>query len=660
MGEGNVTIADDQASGEDSTERLNRDTDNTTKELYSIDRQQGNVDLTIDTRLLTEDGRNQIKEDIKRTELLIEAVGDAATKDSVQLGDLRQHIQDLQKELDVQEAMARKDGGIHAQAFNDPKATPEQKQEALNTYAETYADIFDIDIEAARIIAVDTINQQGQTVAGLHYNQDGSSVILINDNAQDNGLTYANTIGHEVTHAQILQGGTRDRNADNPSTDLNESYSLLRGDYAEELYGFSFSKNDLGNLNTSTSNQHMGNTDSEVIRSNHQQVVQDNPQQVDYLKVMSKDVVEALTIPKDERYYLESGSTLSKLAEAAGLDVQWNPLQGRNYLEPDQVDQLQSLVAQGVNRTGESPIVLPSHSALYYAAEGETPEIREQQIRQLLGGSGGTHIPEDVYQAALEKVQNAEVGTSVNLSSERSWAVALTTQNSETELSRRADWEDTFLLGMLDDMNRSLIVATDSKAPKDMSDDAAIDTIINIAPIPAIKGAQVVKHADELAALADDAVAAVIKGRGTGSNVALPNKYYSNLNLSESKTVLPSQVNQQLTKQGYRAPYAKNAPVVEATLAKDTGFVRVFTQGKTQPSGKWIMKTEDIKGLTPKQIQQKYALPNLPTHIVNAQIPKGTKLRAGKVGANYGSQGGNVQYELLQRVPDAFSNARPL
>jgi hypothetical protein len=52
LGEGTVTVADDQATGEDSTERLNRDTNNTTKELYSIDRQQGNVDLTIDDNLV--------------------------------------------------------------------------------------------------------------------------------------------------------------------------------------------------------------------------------------------------------------------------------------------------------------------------------------------------------------------------------------------------------------------------------------------------------------------------------------------------------------------------------------------------------------------------------------------------------------------------------
>jgi len=89
LGEGNVTIADDQASGEDSTERLNRDTDNTTKELYAIDRQQGNVDLTIDTRLLTEKGREEIAQDFKDTNEFGQDIGRAietvSTEEAVKL-----------------------------------------------------------------------------------------------------------------------------------------------------------------------------------------------------------------------------------------------------------------------------------------------------------------------------------------------------------------------------------------------------------------------------------------------------------------------------------------------------------------------------------------------------------------------------------------------
>lgn len=42
---------------------LNRDTDNLTNDIYAVDRQQGNIDLTVDHRLLSEEGRAEIAED---------------------------------------------------------------------------------------------------------------------------------------------------------------------------------------------------------------------------------------------------------------------------------------------------------------------------------------------------------------------------------------------------------------------------------------------------------------------------------------------------------------------------------------------------------------------------------------------------------------------
>ena len=73
LGEGDITIGGESQAG-DSTGKssdllagLNRDTQNTEKELYSVDRQQGNVDVTVDHRLLSEEGREVIAEDFKRS-----------------------------------------------------------------------------------------------------------------------------------------------------------------------------------------------------------------------------------------------------------------------------------------------------------------------------------------------------------------------------------------------------------------------------------------------------------------------------------------------------------------------------------------------------------------------------------------------------------------
>ncbi|MEF1253364.1 hypothetical protein [Vibrio sp. M260112] len=58
IGQGNLNIGDLESS--DDTSRLNRDIDNTEKDLFSVDRTQGDIDVTVDHRLLSEEGRAQI------------------------------------------------------------------------------------------------------------------------------------------------------------------------------------------------------------------------------------------------------------------------------------------------------------------------------------------------------------------------------------------------------------------------------------------------------------------------------------------------------------------------------------------------------------------------------------------------------------------------
>ena|GEM_PF-5671203 len=53
-------------NGEDtSPEGVNRDVAQVNKEIYDVDRQQGNIDLTVDHRLLSEDGRKEIRQQLK-------------------------------------------------------------------------------------------------------------------------------------------------------------------------------------------------------------------------------------------------------------------------------------------------------------------------------------------------------------------------------------------------------------------------------------------------------------------------------------------------------------------------------------------------------------------------------------------------------------------
>ncbi|HEY0923395.1 hemagglutinin repeat-containing protein [Rheinheimera pacifica] len=56
IGQGNITVGGEAVE----PEGLNRDVDNINKEIYAVDRQQGNIELTVDHRLFTEEGREEI------------------------------------------------------------------------------------------------------------------------------------------------------------------------------------------------------------------------------------------------------------------------------------------------------------------------------------------------------------------------------------------------------------------------------------------------------------------------------------------------------------------------------------------------------------------------------------------------------------------------
>jgi hypothetical protein len=65
-------------------------------------------------------------------------------------------------------------------------------------------------------------------------------------------------------------------------------------------------------------------------------------------------------------------------------------------------------------------------------------------------------------------------------------------------------------------------------------------------------------------------------------------------------------------------------------VALEGRFVRVYdVGGDSQRAGRWLMETEAIAGLSPKEIAQKFSLPSVPTHVVDVHIPAGIRIRKG-------------------------------
>ena len=59
------------------------------------------------------------------------------------------------------------------------------------------------------------------------------------------------------------------------------------------------------------------------------------------------------------------------------------------------------------------------------------------------------------------------------------------------------------------------------------------------------------------------------------------------------------------------------------------------------------MKAEDIAGLTPQEIQDKFALPYTPRYVCDVNLETGTRLRTGEVNPLFGYKGGGKQYDLI-------------
>lgn len=78
----------------------------------------------------------------------------------------------------------------------------------------------------------------------------------------------------------------------------------------------------------------------------------------------------------------------------------------------------------------------------------------------------------------------------------------------------------------------------------------------------------------------------------------------------------------------------------------------------------FLVRPDDIAGMTPEQIQQYLALPKVPMQISDVTVSAGTRMQSGRVAAQpaFGvpSKGG-VQYQLVDQIPSSsFGNPRPL
>ncbi len=163
-------------------------------------------------------------------------------------------------------------------------------------------------------------------------------------------------------------------------------------------------------------------------------------------------------------------------------------------------------------------------------------------------------------------------------------------------------------------------------------------------------------------------------------NLAILNSALASLNISKTSKVIQngkeyqidgkykvigemptSKVNAEWALRGYTdMPYkdGETAKIIE--LTDDCKFVRTYDNKNSFKAGSWIMKYDDIKGLTPEEIADKFALPQVPTMICDCTLPKGTKIRTGECNPLYGWNGGGQQFDLMGQRIGEFNNEREI
>ncbi len=133
-------------------------------------------------------------------------------------------------DLDVQKALALKNDGKTVDIIeNQFNYSQTQIDTAINDYAQIYASTYGVNID---IVKMAILNKYGST----YTNEDNiNSNIYLDKILNQNALSSANTLGHEVAHVRQNQGETYLRD----TTQLQEEYANIFGNYSASGLDFS-------------------------------------------------------------------------------------------------------------------------------------------------------------------------------------------------------------------------------------------------------------------------------------------------------------------------------------------------------------------------------------------------------------------------------------
>lgn len=260
LGGGNIQIGGKQQSdAELKKQGLNTDITQTQK--ITKNQQTGglNASVTVDHRLASEQGRNSIREDVKKTGMFADAAIQVATTEKVGLLDFNKQ---LGKQHDTYEGIKAElnNNPELAQQLNDPNLSPEQKQKIFNRLANSVMKKMGYKNTNVKLVDTSEKGQSGGEVNG-HYGEDKNA--YINDKNNHSTKDSLTTLGHELAHAQDDQEGTFE-----PGSQDQNTYAT---NYGSDFAGYTgFINTTFNNQGLANSNNHQGNQNSSLLQKNNQ------------------------------------------------------------------------------------------------------------------------------------------------------------------------------------------------------------------------------------------------------------------------------------------------------------------------------------------------------------------------------------------------------
>ena len=255
IGQGNLIISNLDDS--DDLDRLNRNTDEINKDLYNTSI-SSNIDASIDTRLFTEQGRKEIKDDINKASAITKAIDLIISADNAKLSSVFNYIGEYNNRYEADKFINE-----NLSILDNPNATNLDKQQAI----QNIAGIANLDIKFGEF----------ENYSGGKFNSDDPNSIYININTINNANDLLVALRHEAQHYKDNQNGIyipKDENQNDFATkhainltDMTSKALSLNGDNINN-YGFTANPKD-PNIKANTDyfySLNQGNSDDWVMQ----------------------------------------------------------------------------------------------------------------------------------------------------------------------------------------------------------------------------------------------------------------------------------------------------------------------------------------------------------------------------------------------------------